>query len=87
MPDNAFRYGSSGRNILEGPGAVAINLALSKQFYITERNRLQFRWETFNAANHTNFNLPNDTLHKSNAGSISGNKPARVMQLGLRYQF
>jgi hypothetical protein len=87
VPDSAYRWGTSGRNILEGPGAVAINLALSKTFFITERNRLQFRFETFNVTNHTNFNLPADTLDKSNAGAISGNKPARVIQLGARYQF
>jgi len=87
VPDSAYRFGNSGRNILEGPGTVAINLSLSREFQIRERNRLQFRWETFNVTNHANFDLPNDTLDKANAGTITANKPARVMQLGLRYQF
>jgi hypothetical protein len=87
VPDSAYRFGNSGRNILEGPGATAINLALSKAFRIRERARAQFRWEAFNVTNHTNFNLPSDTLDKSNAGAITGNKPARVMQLGLRCDF
>ena len=87
VPDSAFRYGNSGRNILEGPGTVAINLSLSREFQIRERNRAQFRWEVFNATNHTNFNLPNDALDKANAGTITGNKPARIMQLALRYSF
>ena len=52
-----------------------------------ERSRAQFRWETFNVSNHSNLQLPNVTLDKANAGTIIKNKPARVMQLGLRYQF
>jgi hypothetical protein len=87
VPDTAYRYGNSGRNILEGPGSVAINLALSKQFRIGERAKAQFRWETFNTTNHTNFQLPADTLDKANAGSITSAGAARVMQIGLRCQF
>ena len=87
VPDSAFRFGNSGRNILDGPGVIAINLALSRSFHIGERGRAQFRWETFNTTNHTNFNLPADTLDKSNAATITGAKAARVIQLGLRYQF
>jgi hypothetical protein len=64
-----------------------MNLALSKQFQISERAKAQFRWETFNTTNHTNFQLPADTLDKSNAGSIIKANASRVMQVGLRLQF
>jgi len=87
VPDSAFRFGDSGRTILNGPGSLTINLALSRAFRVSERNRFQFRWEVFNVTNHTNFQLPNSTLDKANAGTITGNKPARIMQLGLRYEF
>ncbi len=87
VPDSAYRYGNSGRNILDGPGSIAMNLALSKNFQIRERSRAQFRWETFNTTNHSNLNLPAVNIDKSNAGTITKAKPARVMQLGLRLQF
>jgi hypothetical protein len=87
VPDSAFRFGDSGRTILDGPGSVAVNLALSREFRVAEKNRFQLRWEAFNVTNHTNFQLPNTTLDKNNAGTITGNKPARIMQLGLKYQF
>jgi hypothetical protein len=87
VPDSAYAYGNSGRNILEGPGTLSINLSLSREFKLRERNRLQLRWEVFNATNHTNFNLPNDAIDKANAGTITGNKPARIMQIGMRYAF
>ena len=87
VPDSAFRYGTSGRNILDGPGTTAINLALSRFFRIGEKSRAQIRWETFNTTNHSNLNLPSATLDKSNAGSITKAGSARVMQLGLRCEF
>jgi hypothetical protein len=60
---------------------------LSRTFAIRERNKLQFRWEVFNVSNHANFNLPNDALDKANAGTITGNKAARIMQFALTYRF
>lgn len=87
VPDSAFRYGNSGRNILDGPGTVAVNLAASRFFRIGEKSRMQLRWETFNTTNHSNLSLPAVTLDKANAGTIIKAKAARVMQLGLRYEF
>jgi outer membrane receptor protein involved in Fe transport len=87
VPDSAFRFGSSGRNILDGPGSVVVNLSLSKQFQLGERGKLQFRWEAFNAVNHTNFYLPNVNIDEPTAGVITRAKDARVMQFGVRYQF
>ncbi len=87
VPDTAYRYGTSGRNILEGPGAAAVNFALSKQFRIGERFKAQFRWEAFNVLNRANFQQPADTLDKANAGTITSAAAARQMQLGLRCSF
>src|SRR5436190_1749860 len=58
VPDSAFRYGNSGRNILDCPGTTAINLSLARFFRIGEKSRAQFRWETFNTTNHSNLSLP-----------------------------
>jgi hypothetical protein len=49
--------------------------------------RLQFRWEVFNAFNTVNWNNPNGTLGNTNFGVISGAQPARQMQLSLKYLF
>ena len=87
IPITALTFGNSGRDILDGPGSLAFNLALSKFFYITERQSLQFRWEVFNATNHVNLNLPNDNIDQKSAGTITSAGDPRIMQLGLRYQF
>ena len=48
-------FGNAGRNILEGPGQINIDLSFFKNFQIGERYRLQFRSEFFNLPNHPNF--------------------------------
>jgi hypothetical protein len=48
-------YGNVGRNAVRGPGSFNFDLALSRQFRITERFSLQARAEAFNLINHPNF--------------------------------
>ena len=83
----SFRAGTSGRNILDGPGFAQINTALSRLFRIKERHAFQVRWELFNAANHTNFLLPNTSVDIAAGGGITSAYDARIMQFGVRYLF
>jgi hypothetical protein len=48
----------SGRNTIQGPGYWNLDLGLMKGIDLTERWKLQFRAEFFNALNHTNFANP-----------------------------
>jgi Carboxypeptidase regulatory-like domain/TonB-dependent Receptor Plug Domain len=50
----------SGRNIFTAPGYWNLDLSFVKQFALTERFKLQFRTEMFNALNHPNFDNPRD---------------------------
>jgi hypothetical protein len=87
VPRGSFRMGNSGRNILDAPGRMALNFALMKNFRFRERDSLQFRWEAFNATNHTSFDIPNVNVNALNGGTITNADGARSMQFGLRYQF
>jgi hypothetical protein len=87
VPDNSFRFGTSGRNILDGPGFIGVNLSLDRTMRIGERQRVQFRWEAFNVFNHANFNLPNTSVNTVTGGTITTAGTARTMQFGLRYEF
>ena len=87
VPLGAYRYGNSGRNIVDGPGSVALNLGVSKRFQIRERDYLQLRCESFNATNHTNFRIPNVNVNAPDGSTITGASPARQMQVALKYQF
>jgi hypothetical protein len=49
-----------GRNIFQGPTYWNLDLGISKGFQISERVRLTFRTEMFNALNHANFRNPRD---------------------------
>ncbi len=50
----------SGRNIFTAPSYWNLDLGFVKSFSITERLKLQFRTELFNALNHPNFDNPRD---------------------------
>jgi hypothetical protein len=58
----AGRQGNLGRNVLRGFGASQADVALHRQFPVTEQVRLGFRAEVFNVFNHPNFGNPNNTL-------------------------
>ena len=46
-------YGNLGFDALRGPGRNNFDLSLLKNFAFTERFRMEFRAEAFNAWNHT----------------------------------
>src|SRR5262249_30373342 len=50
----AFTFGNAGRNSVYGPGMQTLDVALHRQFNVTEQVNFQFRAEFFNALNHTN---------------------------------
>ncbi len=50
----------SGRNIFTAPHYWNLDLGFIKTFQLTERFKLQFRTEMFNALNHPNFDNPRD---------------------------
>ncbi len=87
VPIGAYRFGNSGRNILDGPGTIDVNLSLMKKFAVGERSYFQFRWEGFNFFNHANFILPIREVDAANAGTITAAGNGRVMQFALRFVF
>ena len=63
------RYGTTGRNILRGPGVINTDLSLFRSFPIRERFQLQFRAEAFNATNTPHFNNPGANVSNMRIGS------------------
>ncbi len=88
-------YGNAGRDILEGPGLVDVDLSLVKRIPIRERLNLQFRAEFFNILNHTNFNSPNPIVFTAATGGPSPTAglitatttTSRQIQFGLKLQW
>jgi hypothetical protein len=87
VPLGTFRFGNSGRNILDAPGSMTINAAISRSIQLSERVRAQFRCEAFNVPNRANFGIPVDTVDSKNAGQILSADSGRNIQFGVRLWF
>lgn len=87
VPVGSYRFGNSGRNILDGPGQMVINTSLSRRIRLDERKALQFRMEAFNLPNHPNFYLPENNVDIISGGAITRVKNSRNLQMGLRLEF
>jgi len=83
-----YTFGNLGRNALRGPGFKNFDIGIFKNFRFTERVRLQYRAEGFNAFNVVNFGNPGSTVGTSNFGRITGTQNnQRSIQMGLKLNF
>ena len=80
-------FGNAGRSLLRGPGLHLWDISIYKNFKVTERVRMQFRAEMFNAFNHTNFAGVGTTFASSTYGQITSAREPRQVQFGLRLNF
>ena len=64
-----------------------LDLALFKNFGLARGMRLQFRLESFNVFNHPQFAAVSTNLANRNFGVVTGARPARINQLGLKLLF
>jgi hypothetical protein len=87
VPNGSYRFGTSGRNILDGPGTMNINLSVSKRVRFGEQRALQLRAESFNLPNHPNFGLPENRVDIVSGGIVSRAKNNRILQMGARLEF
>ena len=87
--------GNMRRNSVRLPGLVTTDLAVFKNFHITEKTTLQFRWETYNLFNHSNFKDIDGNMRFNADGSQTNSRfgaaidalPPRIMQGSLRFSF
>jgi hypothetical protein len=84
----AFTFGNVGRNSVYGPGMQTLDIALQREFAVTETVKLQIRGEAFNALNHVNLGTPNRFVNTPQFGTITeAATPGREIQLGVRISF
>jgi outer membrane receptor protein involved in Fe transport len=87
VPLGSYRWGTSGRNILDGPGTIQVNMGLSRKIRFDETRALQLRVDSLNLPNHPNFNLPENRVDILSGGTISRAKGNRSLTLGARLEF
>jgi hypothetical protein len=82
--------GSASRRSFYGPGSLNFDLALIRNFAVAEGKLLQFRLETFNTFNHTQFFGPaavNGDFGTGTFGYVVKAAPPRQVQLALKFSF
>lgn len=81
----SYTYGSLGRNTMTMPLVTDLDLILSKIFNVTERVRLQARFEVFNASNTPPFTTaPDATVGTPAFGQTTAAGAPRQLQFGLK---
>jgi hypothetical protein len=85
------RHGEIGnRNVLRSTPFWNLDTAVLKNFKLpwSETQRIQLRWESFNAFNHNVFGLPDTDIGSTTFGQVTTSQStARVMQFGIRWDF
>ena len=80
-------FGNAGRDIVAGPGRTNFSTNLYKSFAFTERARFEFRAESFNTFNHTQFNNFHNNITGSDFGEVSGVQDPRTFELAGKLIF
>ncbi len=80
-------FGDAGRNILRVPRTTNFDMMLSKNFKFNESRGFQFRAESFNIFNHTQWNGVSNDQAASDFLHPSGAHRARTLQFGLKFLF
>jgi Carboxypeptidase regulatory-like domain len=80
-------WGNAGKDQIILPGLFNFNMALFKTFSFTESLKFQFRLETFNTFNHTEFNGIDNGFNDGNFGQVTSAYDPRVLQLGGKLSF
>lgn len=95
-PIDRFGRGSSPKDSFRGPGTNSWDITLNKNFPIGRESRyIQFRFETYNTFNHTQFSGLDTAArfdaagNQTNArfGQYTSTRNARQVQLGLKFAF
>ncbi|PYV28841.1 MAG: hypothetical protein DMG27_00050 [Acidobacteria bacterium] len=86
---SAHVFGNGGNGNLRGPELVNFDVAMLKEFRVTERHRLQFRAEFFNIANTPNFALPGGTVDVAGGAAVTStlSDNQREIQFALKWTF
>jgi hypothetical protein len=89
-------WGNAPRDVFRGPGINSWDISLFKNFALSERFKAQFRCESYNVFNHTQFSAVDTNVKFDNKTGVQANplfgqfttsRLPRRMQLALRITF
>ena len=80
-------FGNARKDIVIGPGRLNFDTSLYKTFKIHESTNFEFRAESFNTFNHTEFNNIGSSFGDSKFGQATTTWDPRVLQFGAKLNF
>ncbi len=85
-------FGTSGRNVLQGPFGQRLDLSATKSFrlpFLGEQGNVTFRAEAFKVMNNPIFSNPQGSINSSTFGQITStlDSTGRILQLALKLNF
>jgi hypothetical protein len=83
----AGTYGNAGRDSIIVPGSFNWDMAISREFRMKERWRIDVRADFFNILNHANWNSPGLSITSGTFGQITTFGSPRIIQLAMKLYF
>ena len=83
----AGTFGNAGRDSIVNPGSYNWDMAVSRQFHLNERTRLDFRADFFNVLNHANWGGVTNSITSGTFGQITTFGSPRIIQGALKLYF
>jgi trimeric autotransporter adhesin len=80
-------FGTAGRNVIIGPGTVAMDMAISKNIQLKEMQGMELRLSATNVFNMVHFSSIDSTYGSQTFGQVVGAGAMRKAQLTARYRF
>ena len=84
---NGSNFGDAGRNIIEGPGQVSLNMSLNKTITIKESRALDLRISANNVFNTVHFTAINAVVNSFTFGEVTGTGGMRRVTMQARFRF
>ena len=84
---NGSNFGDAGRNIIEGPGQVSLDMSLNKTIQIKEFRALELRVTANNVFNTVHFTSINTVVNSFSFGEVTGTGGMRRVTMQARFRF
>jgi hypothetical protein len=84
---NGTSFGDAGRNIIEGPGSVVVDMSFGKTITIKESRALEFRFQAANVFNFVNYASINTVVNSLTFGQVTSAGSTRRLTVIARFRF
>jgi hypothetical protein len=80
-------FGNAGRNIIEGPGQISLDMSLSKTITIKESRALELRFQAANVFNYIQYTGINTVVNSLTFGEVTSAAATRRITMIARFRF